>query len=266
MLKHRPLGQTGIVVSSIGLGTVKIGRNQGLKYPGRFDIPDDKHVVRLLGEARRLGINLLDTAPAYGESEKRLGELLTNRHDWIICTKVGEEFDQGKSTFDFSSSHVKFSVERSLKRLKTDYLDIVLVHSDGNDEDIINKSDCFDALQNLKERGLIKAYGMSTKTVAGGLLAAENSDVVMVTYNPVEMVDGLVIDHAARFGTGVLIKKGLSSGHLMSLTGDDSDSVEDSVRFIFQKPGVSSIVVGTIDPGHLRENVRDAIEVLSASS
>ena len=261
-LEQRTLGQTGIRVSCVGLGTVKIGRNFGVKYPENFEIPDNNQVQRLLEAASELGINLLDTAPAYGESEERLGQLLCNRDQWVLCTKVGEEFDQGVSSFDFSSSHVRSSIERSLKRLRTDYIDIALIHSDGNDKEIISNTDCFEALQKLKDAGLIKAFGMSTKTVAGGIEAIKLSDVVMVTYNPLYGEDGLIIDEAKKLNKGVLIKKALSSGHLKSLTGDDSDPVKDSLEFIFKKPGVGSVVVGTINLDHLRENIKTTIEVL----
>ncbi len=265
-LEQRSLGQTGISVSCIGLGTVKFGRNLGVKYPGHFELPDDKQVSRLLEEAQNLGINLLDTAPAYGKSEERLGKLLRNRDQWIICTKAGEEFDQGVSSFDFSSRHIEYSVKRSLKRLRTDHLDIVLVHSDGNDEDIIANSDCFETLQKLKNAGLIRAFGMSTKSISGGIEAVKHCDIVMVTYNPLTAEDGLIIDVANNHGKGVLIKKGLSSGHLMSLTGDDSDSVKDSLDYIFQRPGVSSVIVGTINIDHLRENVKCTIDVLDGKN
>src|SRR5687768_5179148 len=130
----RPLGNTGLEISALGLGTVKIGRNEQVKYPASFSIPDDTAVIMLLAQAYELGINLIDTAPAYGNSEERLGQLLHKRQDWVIVTKVGEEFTEGKSFFDFSASHTRASVERSLKRLNTDFLDIVLIHSDGNDE------------------------------------------------------------------------------------------------------------------------------------
>src|SRR5690606_39506858 len=76
---HRPLGNTGLQASPLGLGTVKIGRNQGVKYPSGFDLPDDGQVRDLLALARGLGINLLDTAPAYGTSEERLGPLPQGR-------------------------------------------------------------------------------------------------------------------------------------------------------------------------------------------
>ena len=126
---HRPLGQTGPMVSPLGLGTVKLGRDQGVKYPSGFQIPDDDEARRLLKLARDLGINLIDTAPAYGRSEERLGPLLRGqRHDWVIVSKVGEEFSDGQSRHDFSAAHTRFSVERSLKRLETDCIDLVLVH------------------------------------------------------------------------------------------------------------------------------------------
>ena len=75
-LAHRPLGQTGLSTAVLALGTVKLGRTTGVKYPKSFDLPDDEAATALLHAARNLGINLLDTAPAYGTSEARLGKLL----------------------------------------------------------------------------------------------------------------------------------------------------------------------------------------------
>ena len=126
---HRPLGSTGLMVSPLGLGTVKLGRDQGVKYPNGFTIPDDDDARRLLKMARELGINLIDTAPAYGRSEERLGPLLRGQRDqWVIVSKVGEEFDNGQSRHDFSAEHTRRSVERSLQRLETEVIDLVLVH------------------------------------------------------------------------------------------------------------------------------------------
>ena len=169
----RTLGSTNIEVSAIGLGSVKFGRDQDLKYPSSFIIPDDNAVLNLLAQANELGINFIDTAPAYGNSEERIGALLTKRQDWIISTKIGEEFIDAESIFDFTATHTQLSVERSLKRLNTDYLDIVLIHSDGQDEKILQDSDCLEALKKLQQAGHIRAIGMSTKTIAGGKLAAD---------------------------------------------------------------------------------------------
>lgn len=252
-LPKRRLGQTDLELSILGLGTVKLGRNQGVKYPQGFQLPNDREAADLLALARDLGINLLDTAPAYGSSEERLGQLLHGqRQHWLLCTKVGEEFRGGESHFDFSRQHTLMSIERSLARLRTDYLDLVLVHSDGNDVDIIEQTDILATLSEIKAAGKIRAFGMSTKTLAGGLLAAERSDCVMVTWNLHQQEEVAVIDHCQTLGKGVLIKKALASGHVA--LDDVSDPVRASFAMIFGHPAVTSAIVGTINPNHLRSN------------
>ena len=251
-MELRTLGSTGIRVSPLGLGTVKIGRDQQVKYPSGFTIPDDKAVRDLFALAWELGINTLDTAPAYGNSEERLGQLLPHKNDWVIVGKVGEIFEHGESRFDFSAVYTRQSVERSLKRLGRDVIDVVLVHSDGNDMDIIRNEEVCDALQDLKREGLIRAVGMSTKTVEGGIWCVENMDVVMATYNPMHTEELPVLERAAQLGKGILIKKGLQSGHADAAAG--GSGVEQALRFVFEHP-VHSVVVGTINPEHLKQNV-----------
>ena len=251
---HRRLGSTDIPVSCLGLGTVKLGRNQGVKYPKSFELPGDEQVIALLDQARELGINFLDTAPAYGSSEERLGQLLQDRANWIICSKVGEEFIDGESHFDFSGEHTRHSVERSLRRLRTDYLDLVLIHSSGEDLQILEQTDCLDTLLKLKDEGLIRAIGMSTKTVAGGQRAVALCDAVMVTFNPAATEEEPIIDLADAQGKGVIIKKALGSGHAAELPGGP----EQALEFALGKKGVSSVIVGTINAAHLRGNAEVA--------
>lgn len=253
-MQQKALGNTGITVSAIGLGTVKFGRNQAVKYPKAFEIPDDQHLIQLLKTARDLGINLIDTAPAYGNSEERLGTLLAgSRNDWVIVSKVGEEFVNGESIYDFTPEHAEKSIKRSLKRLNTDYIDVVLVHSDGNDVYNIQHFGILHFLAELKKQGLIRAFGMSTKTIEGGILALEQSDAVMVTYNPIETTEKPVIAKAFELNKGVLIKKALASGHIQKIQG--ADPVKTALQFILQEPGVSSIILGTLNPKHLAHNI-----------
>jgi aryl-alcohol dehydrogenase-like predicted oxidoreductase len=255
-VKLRALGATGLLVSPLGLGTVKLGRREGLRYPRPFEIPDDREARRLLQTARACGINLLDTAPAYGSSEERLGRLLCGvRSDWVVCTKTGEEFDGGVSRFDFSASHTRASVERSLHRLGTDYLDIVLVHSDGGDLRILEECEALDELARLKREGLVRAIGVSTKTVAGGIAAARRCDVLMVSYNLWHQAERAVLDACAENGTGVLIKKALASGRLCS---DDAGLLQQSFDLVYAHPAVSSVITGTTDTVHLLQNVAAA--------
>lgn len=258
---HRLLGGTGLQVSPLGLGTVKFGRNQGVKYPTRFDLPSDSQVLDLLALARDLGINLIDTAPAYGTSETRLGSLLgCQRSDWIICSKVGEEFEEGQSHFDFSAAHTRRSVERSLQRLRTDYIDLVLVHSDGNDLAVL-ADEVYPELARLKQAGLVRAYGFSGKTVEGGIAALESGDCAMVTYNLQEQAERPVLDFALSHNKGILIKKALASGHLC-LQGDDP--TQKSLELVFSHPAVGTAIIGTINPRHLQQNVASALSVLNS--
>lgn len=245
-MQKRRVGTTDIEVSVIGLGTVKFGRVEGVKYPKTFSLPADKELDHLLSVASELEINLLDTAPAYGISEERLGKALRGkRKDWIISTKAGEEFVGGASQFDFSSHAIQNSIERSLKRLHTDYLDIVLVHSSGDDQRIIDEENVFETLERLKQEGKVRAFGMSTKTVAGGLQTIDRADIAMVTFNPDYVDERCVIVYAQQKQKGIFIKKALASGHLPAA---------DSLRFVFTEPGVTSVIVGTINPKHLQEN------------
>ena len=260
---HRPLGSTGLHVSPLGLGTVKLGRDQGVKYPNGFSIPDDAQALRLLALARELGINLIDTAPAYGLSEERLGTLLAGqREDWVIVSKVGEEFEHGRSHFDFSAAHTRFSVERSLQRLRTDRIEMVLVHSDGDDQRILQDEGVYQTLAELKQEGKILAYGLSGKTPEGGLLALETGDCAMVTYNLNDQRERPVIDYAATHGKAILVKKALASGHLCLEPG--VDPARRSFELVFSHPGVDAAIIGTINPQHLADNVATVASVLNA--
>ncbi|MGH1470523.1 MAG: aldo/keto reductase [Cellvibrionaceae bacterium] len=253
-------GSTNMLISRLGLGTVKLGRNEGVKYPSSFQLPSDIEAANLIEVAKDLGINVIDTAPAYGTSEERLGKLLKkSREDWIICSKAGEEFVGGESHYNFTPEHIRFSVERSLTRLNTDRIDIVLIHSDGNDLEII-QGGALDALHDLKQQGKICAYGMSTKTVEGGILGAEKSDGVMLTYNLNHREESPVLDFCAKNNKGVLLKKVFSSGHITK--SDTSDPLQDSMDFIFSHPANSCAVVGTLNPEHLKQNVLAANNAL----
>ncbi len=247
-MELKELGQTGIKLSPLGLGTVKFGRNEGVKYPNSFTIPPEPILANLLAKAKDLGINTLDTAPAYGMSEERLGRLLEGqREDWVIIGKAGEEFEDGNSHYDFSPKHIEASVQRSLKRLNTDYIDILLIHSNGDDMDILANDDLIAMMHSFKERGMVRAIGASTKTVEGGIMSLTLMDTVMACYNPDYVGEKAVLDYAAQNDKGALLKKVLSSGH--------NAEIRNAFEFCFAEPAVTSAIVGTINPAHLQNNV-----------
>ncbi|MEX2216713.1 MAG: aldo/keto reductase [Phycisphaeraceae bacterium] len=246
----RPLGKTSLRISPLGFGAFKIGRNEGIKYPSAYDLPDDKTVAHLLNGVLDLGINLIDTAPAYGLSEERIGKAIAHRREaFILSTKVGETLENARSEFDFSAPATRRSIERSLRRLRTDRLDIVFIHSDGDDERIMNETDCVATLMALRDEGVIGAIGLSGKTVDGAILALNWADVLMVEYHLSDRSHEPVIAEAAARGIGILVKKGLASGRL---------DPAQSIRFVLSNPGVSSLVIGGLNLSHIEANLATA--------
>ena len=256
-------GEPGDRLFIITSGTVKFGRNEGVKYPEEFELPDDYTLTRLLSTAEELGVNLLDTSPAYGTSEERLGKLLQGKRErWVIAGKAGEEFENGKSSYNFTAEHFTKSLERTLKRLNTDYLDILLIHSDGSDTKILSDEKLIARLHDFKKKGMVRAIGASTKTPEGGIKALEMLDIVMATYNPAHMDEKPVLDYATKHNKPVLLKKLFASGHVNQVGG-----MQKAMDFAFQHPGTSSVIVGTLKPERLRANVQAATNaLLSAES
>jgi len=249
-MKRNNLDTTDIMLSPVGLGTVKFGRNESVKYPKSFELPSENDLAGLLALAKDFGINTIDTAPAYGQSEERLGRLLKGqRQEWVIIDKAGEEFENGISRYDFTPSHFEKSLHRSLKRLNTDYLDIFLIHSDGNDLDNLS-DELIQTMRDFKKRGLVRAIGASTKTVSGGIRALDLMDTAMVSYNPDYLEEKPVLDHAQSIGKSVILKKVLSSGH--------SHAPSEALQFGLAHPAVASAIIGTINPDNLRNNVSAA--------
>lgn len=261
---HKSITATDLKISPAGLGTVKLGRNTDIKYPRDFELPTDKAVQTLLDTAKACGINLIDTAPAYGISEARLGKLLTQRQKWVISTKVGETYQQSQSAFDFSATAVTHSIHQSLKRLNTDYLDIVLIHSDGNDVDILNNEETIDTLHTLKQQGTIRAIGLSGKTATGGILALDtyDLDIAMITHNLIYQEEQAIIDYATTHHKTIFIKKAFASGHLDQL-GDNP--IQSSMDFIFQPAPqlCQSVILGTLNPKHLQDNCQAIVNAIS---
>lgn len=253
-LEQRPFGRTGKSVSVLGFGTVKLGRNAEVKYPGGggFPLPTDREAEALLDLCLENGITLLDTAPAYGTSEERLGKIMGARRDkFFLVSKTGEEFDGAKSEYIFTAEHTRMSVERSLARLKTDYIDCVLVHCNRDDENTLKNTPVFEVLSRFRDEGKIGAFGASTYSVAAGKYTVDHADCVMAAYNAAYLDEKPVIDYAREKGRAVLVKKGLASGHIGTLDG----GLEDNIRFVADTPGVTSLVFGSLTPANIISNI-----------
>ena len=159
-------------------------------------------------------------------------------------------------------------VHRIVFRLQTDVIFLFVEALDGRifianecdyDVAILRDSGVYETLAELKREGKLRAFGLSGKTVEGGLLALERGDCAMVTYNLAERGEQAVLDHAATHGKGILIKKALASGHAV-LAGEDP--VRASFELVFSHPGVTAAIVGTINPQHLAANAATAAAVI----
>ncbi len=159
MLHKRRLGRTEVQVTALGLGGAHLGRTaDGFR---------DELAVATVHRALELGINLVDTSPMYGDSERRVGLALAEwyrrggrREDIILSTKSGHD-DKGNK--DFSADGTRRSVERSLRRLRTDYIDILLVHDPDDLESVFQRGGALEALQQLKDEGVIRAIGLGAR-------------------------------------------------------------------------------------------------------
>ena len=241
----RTLGKTGISVSPIGYGAVKIGRNQQTKY-GDFAIPDDLEVEKLLLGILDLGINLIDTAPAYGLSESRIGNVLKKqRSRCVLSTKVGETFVDGKSNYDFSSDAIEKSVFRSLRRLQTDHVDLLLLHSNGRDQEILKQTDAVETLERIRNRGWARAIGFSGYQLSEETDCLNWADILMLEYHPENTIRKPLIDQANAVGVGVLVKKGLDCGRIAPAA---------AIGHALEHRGVSSLVIGSLNLKHCVEN------------
>ena len=247
---RRQLGRTGFAVAPIALGTTKLGRNSDVKYPASFALPSEQEAAALIASGLKLGVNLIDTAPAYGESEQRLGAVIANHRDEIVlCSKAGEQYVNGRSVYDFTAPAIIASVEVSLRRLKTDHIDILLLHSDGRDVEILTQTDALDGLNRLKRSGKIRALGISAKTPAGIRDAVRNCDIVMAPFSQKETALAEALAEAHKSGLGILAIKGLFSGHL---------EARPAIEFVLDQPFIDALVIGTLKPAHLKAAVEIA--------
>lgn len=214
-MKYRKLGRTGIEVSEIGFGAWGIG---GLSNgPTSYGKSDDDVSKRALNRAYDLGVTFYDTSDlyGYGHSETLLGEVFKNRRDKVvIASKVG--FLEHNGPQDFSKKHIRDSIVGSLRRLKSDYLDLYQLHSPPLDS--ISADGVAETLMSLKEEGKIKAYGISARSPDDAIIAVKRYGfaVIQVNFNLVDQraVENGLLKVCEEEGVGVICRTPLCFGFL----------------------------------------------------
>jgi len=214
-VKYRPLGETGLTVSEIGFGAWGIGgRTSGTTSYGDTD---DRTSLAALGRALDSGITFFDTSAAYGDghSEALIGRAFGGCRDKVvIATKAGyESWDRPP---DFSADAVVASTEKSLARLRSDYVDLLQLHNPTSE--VLGDERLREALARLKAAGKIRAWGVSAKSPTEALEALTKFDapVVQANFNmmDVRVIDSGLLALVAQRGAGVIGRTPLCFGFL----------------------------------------------------
>jgi aryl-alcohol dehydrogenase-like predicted oxidoreductase len=241
-MQHRDLGRTGIRVSEIGFGGWAIGgASEASGMPLGWGRTSDEESLAAIRRARALGVTFFDTADSYGfgRSESLLGIVLSRkREDVIIATKVGNaRTSTGEFRKDFSKQHVFHAVDGSLKRLRTDYIDIYQAHNPTLDE--LRREDIQEAMDRLQEIGKIRFWGVSVTTVEEGIEIIRRGwgYVLQVLYNVLNQAPATdLFPLAKEKGYGIVARVPLASGLLTGKFRQDAVFGADDVRQSFLTP------------------------------
>jgi aryl-alcohol dehydrogenase-like predicted oxidoreductase len=227
----RPLGSTGIQISEIGFGTWAIG-GAAAGTVGYGPTIDDESLAAL-AEARRFGCTFFDTSNLYGwgHAEELLGEAFAaRRHSVVIATKAGYVSPDGAQ--DFSSGALYRSLEASLARLRSDYVDLLQLHNPP--ADALEDDWLCAALEAMKDDGLIRAWGVSARTPDEALLFVTRYDpaCVQVNFNlgDLRALRGGLFDACRGRGIGVIVRTPLAAGFLTGQLGADETFDESDHR------------------------------------
>src|SRR3989449_10572927 len=161
--------------------------------------------MKLMPSASALGINFIDTAPAYVLSQERIGRLLKHRRrEFHLATKCGECFDGYDSQYDFSTAATLKFIESSLERLQTDYLDLVQIHCGPDEVETIRRGETVEGMLRAKKEGKVRWVGVSChEPGARAALEIGAYDVLQLPYSLLNRtVEGDVFSRAAALNVG----------------------------------------------------------------
>ena len=288
-MEMRSFGNTGLYVGALGFGAAEIG----------FEHTDDPTVDTLLGAAQDVGINVIDTAAMYHDSEEKLGRALQGRRNqFLLFTKCGrclpprtsltgfwlrarrklrrargrgDEYER----LDWHPSALEWSIEQSLRRLKTDRIDLIQLHSCS--EETLHRGEVIEVLQCARQAGKVLHIGYCGDGAAAcyAIRCGQFEAVEMSINVADQQALDLALPLAHRYGVGVIAKRPIANGlwrntrrperskdhayweRLRELHYDSLHSGCDfatALRFTLSVTGVHTAIVGTTNPVHLRKN------------
>jgi aryl-alcohol dehydrogenase-like predicted oxidoreductase len=267
-MERRQYGNTDMQVSVLGFGGSEIGYEQaGLAQ-----------VEKLLGSALDAGLNVIDTAECYKASEELIGKAVSHRRDdYYLFTKCGHA--AGFDLTDWDPELLEKSIDRSLQRLNTDYVDVIHLHSCR--EEVLRRGDVIEVLHRAKEKGKTRYIGYSGDHKAA-LYAVQcgafDSLETSINIADQEAID-LTIPEAIQRGMGVVVKRPIANAAWKTgtkpesqyahtywdrlqtlqydfLKADLTESIAAALRFTLSVPGVHTAIVGTANPDRWVENAK----------
>lgn len=267
-MNKRQLGRTGLLVSEISFGAVEIGLPYGIPVDGVVQKPDEREAHQLLNAALDMGINFIDTARAYGDSEEIIGRALTSRRqEYLLATKTMHFADKGLTPAEQKNAVLE-SVEISLRMLQTDFIDVLQVHN--LTRQVIDAGVVPETLEELRAAGKARFLGATVYGTDDPLAVIEDGrfDVIQVAYNMLDRrLEERVLPLAAEKGVAVTVRSVLLKGaltpryqylpdslgelkalvgRLEDLTQSEAGSLpEAAFRYVLANPHVSSALVGT---------------------
>jgi len=253
-MEYRDLGKkTGIRVSAIGFGGWAIGgASEASGAPLGWGRQSDEESLAAIRRARELGITFFDTADSYGfgRSESLLGIVLSRyRQDIVIATKVGVvRTGSGALKKDFSRQHIFHAVDGSLKRLRTDYIDLYQMHNPTIED--LRHEEIQDAMERLQDAGKIRFWGVSVSTPEEGIEIMQRgwAHALQVLYNVLNQAPAKVLFPTAKEkGYGIIARVPLASGLLTGKFRIDSVFPSDDLRQNFLTPRRLQEVIERVD-------------------
>jgi hypothetical protein len=269
-MEKRKFGRTNMEVSVLGFGGAEIGFNQN---------QTQEEVNELLNSALDAGLNVIDTAAAYKVSEELIGNAVSYRRaDYYLLTKCGAV--DGFTRFDWSKRGILHTVEESLRNLKTDYLDLVQLHS--CDSDTLRDGEAIEGLQRAREKGYTRYIGYSgdnedAKTaIEMGIFDSLQTSVSIADQSPIETI----IPMAVEKGLGIIAKRPIANAvwrhsakpadsyhheywdriqklKFEFLNKSLEEATAIALRFTLTVPGIDTMIVGTTKPKRWQENAKN---------
>ena len=287
-LPKRKIGLTGLKVTALGFGALELrGMVAGVGRPLRPGQPES-----ILNAVLDAGINYIDVAVDYGEAEDHIGRCISGRRqEFFLATKCGCPIDVSRFSpsertrfgvplprlHDYSRENIIKACEQSLRRMRTDYLDVLQLHFSPT-RDVLEQEGAIQTLQDLRREGKIRFLGCSsilpnvTDHIKMGVF-----DVLQIPYSALQPEHEAAVAAAAKAGVGTVIRGGVARGgpgegqgsaklwELWEKASMDEllqgmSATEFMLRFTITNPDVHTTVIGTLNPAHLQENVHAVLK------